>query len=74
MDDLFAPPGQDWQPVSPALARLRHMMLAVTAAVLVVALVVVGLLLGWPTSLWLVPVMLVLPASAWGWWPASSPR
>ena len=30
VNELFAPPGTDWQPVSPALARLRHAVLLVS--------------------------------------------
>ena len=29
VDDLFAPPDTAWQPVSPALARMRRTLLAV---------------------------------------------
>lgn len=40
MDDLFAPPGNPWQPVSPALRHLRRTVLLLwTAVALVVGLV-----------------------------------
>ena len=68
MDDLFAPPGHDWQPVSPALARLRRTLVVAVAALALVALVVLGLLLGWPVWVWLVPVEVVLGLAVWGWW------
>ena len=67
MDDLFAPPGNDWQAVSAALATMRR-SLVVGVAVLVVAVVVVlGVLLGVPA--WLVALLLVVAvaAAAVGW-------
>jgi membrane protein YdbS with pleckstrin-like domain len=60
VDDLFAPPVDRWQPVSPALARLRHLVLA-AAAVLVAVLLVVALLLV-RSPLWLLTAVLVLVA------------
>jgi len=67
VDDLFAPPGNDWQPVSPALARMRHTNLVVAAALLAVVLVVGLLLLGAPA--WLLALMLVvlLVLTGLGW-------
>ena len=67
MDDLFAPPGNDWQPVSPALARMRHTVLAVGTVVLVAALVVLLVLLGAPAWLPVLAVVVVLAAAVWGW-------
>ncbi|MEO5709944.1 MAG: PH domain-containing protein [Nocardioidaceae bacterium] len=61
MDDLFAPPGTAWQPVSPSLARMRRLVLALTVLVLLVGLVVVSLVLGLPAVVWL-PVLVVLLA------------
>ncbi len=67
MDDLFAPPGTDWRPVSPRLATLRRIVLA---AVVVPALALVAVLFslfGLPT-LWLVLALVALLAlGAWGW-------
>ena len=68
MDDLFAPPGHDWQPVSPALARLRRTLVVGLSAVALVALVVLGLLLDWPVWTWLVPAVAVVALAVWGWW------
>jgi membrane protein YdbS with pleckstrin-like domain len=67
VDDLFAPPGSDWRPVSPALARMRRTLLAVVSALLVlVALALTGLVgLPW----WVAGVLaaaVVVPAGA-GW-------
>lgn len=66
MDDLFAPPDQGWEPVSPALARLRRTLLVSVVVVLLLALVALGLL--WSPR-W-VPVVagaLVVAAGAAGW-------
>ena len=68
MDDLFAPPEHAWRPVSPALARLRRLVLVGAAVVLGAVLVVLGLVLSWPVWLWLVPLLLVAAVAAWGWW------
>jgi membrane protein YdbS with pleckstrin-like domain len=58
VDDLFAPPGTAWQPVSPALARLRHALLLVTGGVVLVVLVAATMLLSLPWVLWL-PVLVL---------------
>jgi len=68
VDDLFAPPEHAWRPVSPALARLRRLVLVGAAVVLGAVLVVLGLVLSWPVWLWLVPLLLVAAVAAWGWW------
>jgi uncharacterized protein len=68
VDELFAPPGNDWHPVSPALARLRRLLLLVVAAVLLAVLVVGGLVLSLPVPGWLVPAVVVAGLAVWGWW------
>ncbi len=67
MDDLFAPPGNDWRPVSPALRRLRRAVLSAAAALLLTVVLAGGLVLGVPG--WLVVGMaaVVLVAAAFGW-------
>lgn len=62
VDDLFAPPVEQWQRVSPTLARLRHLLLVVAAAVVAVVLAVVLVLLATPA--WLLVLVLVLVAAA----------
>ena len=63
MDDLFAPPGNDWQPVSPALATMRRTVLGVATVVLVAVVITLGLVFEVPTGLLVaVPVVLVLLA------------
>lgn len=67
MDQLFAPPGNDWRPVSPALARLRRTVLGGVAATIVVVLVVGGAILDLPTWSWLGGIVLAVAATAFGW-------
>lgn len=68
VDDLFAPPGNRWQPVSGQLRRLRRLVLTVLLAL---ALVVAGAV-GWFVGLagwWLVvAAAVVLALLVWGWW------
>ncbi len=68
MDDLFAPPGNAWRPVSPQLRRMRRTMLTVAAAVVLVGLAVLAtvfeLSVGWAVAL--AVVLLVL--AGFGWW------
>ena len=67
MDELFAPPGLAWQPVSPALARMRHTALGAAALLVLGAVLLVGLLA--PVPLWL-PVaaaLVVLAGTAVAW-------
>jgi uncharacterized protein len=58
VNQLFAPPGSDWRPVSPALARVRRLVLAGVTVGALVILVGLALLLGLPG--WVpVPVVVV---------------
>jgi uncharacterized protein len=67
VDGLFAPPGNDWQPVSPKLVTERRVVLAVVwFAVTTLVLVLVGLL-GAPTWVLLMLGALALAVLAWGW-------
>jgi len=67
VDDLFAPPGNAWQPVSPALARMRRVLVAVVAAPVLVALAVTAWLLSLPVALWLPLGVVVVALAAVGW-------
>ncbi|MFL6134012.1 MAG: PH domain-containing protein [Nocardioidaceae bacterium] len=60
MNELFAPPGTDWRAVSPALARLRRMVLLGAAAVALVVSVTLAVILG--AALWVVPVVVLILA------------
>jgi uncharacterized protein len=66
VNELFAPPGNDWQPVSAALARLRRTVLVVVVVLGVVAVVVAGLLWSVPW-LWLPAAVVVLALGGFGW-------
>ena len=76
MDDLFAPPGNEWQRVSPSLARLRRTVLLALAGLLTVVLVVAALLVDPPA--WLVApalaVVVALVLVCWRWIGLSSRR
>ena len=67
VDDLFAPPGNDWRPVSPALARLRRCVLGVSVAVALVLVVVATLVWSLPVLVWLPLGVVLLALLGWGW-------
>jgi membrane protein YdbS with pleckstrin-like domain len=67
VDDLFAPPGNVWQPVSPSLARMRRLMLAAVGLVVLVLIAVVSLLLSLPVALWVPVLVVVLALLGTGW-------
>lgn len=67
MNELFAPPGNDWQPVSPTLARMRHLELAVLAGVVAVVLLVGGLWLDFPAWLWVLAYVVLAALVGWAW-------
>ncbi|GAA1135173.1 PH domain-containing protein [Kribbella jejuensis] len=66
MDDLFAPSDVSWTPVSPKLATLRRLSAAIFAGLAaIVALVVLGLTLGWGYGV--LAVVLIALAFGWAW-------
>jgi membrane protein YdbS with pleckstrin-like domain len=67
VDDLFAPPGNDWRPVSPALARLRRWVLGVSGVLALVLVVVATLVWSLPVLVWLPLVVVLLAVLVWGW-------
>ena len=67
MNELFAPPGSDWQAVSPALARLRRTVLLACAAVALGAVGATSLLLSLPGWVWPSVLVLVVALVAVGW-------
>jgi membrane protein YdbS with pleckstrin-like domain len=67
VNDVFAPPGSDWQPVSAALATLRRTVLLVTGALVAGAVAALTLLLSLPTWFPVVVVVLVLALLGFGW-------
>jgi membrane protein YdbS with pleckstrin-like domain len=67
VDELFAPPGNAWRPVSPALARLRRVTLLAVAVVLLVAAVVVGALGLLPRGPVVLACVALVLATVLGW-------
>jgi len=67
VDDLFAPPGAAWTAVSPALARMRQVLLAASTAVALGVLVVAALVLELPAWVSLAVAVVVLCLAAAGW-------
>jgi membrane protein YdbS with pleckstrin-like domain len=67
VDDLFAPPGNAWQPVSAALARMRRVVVGIVSVAALVALAVLTWLLGLPVAVWLPLGVVVVALTAWGW-------
>ena len=66
MDEVFAPPGNAWRPVSPALARLRRVTLLAVAVVLLVAVVVAGMLAPLPRGLVALACVVLVLATIFG--------
>lgn len=66
MDTLFAPPGENWQRVSPRLRTLRRTLLTIWIGIgTVAAVVLLGIFLSW---LLVIPVLVVAAGVfAWGW-------
>ena len=67
MDDLFAPPGNDWRPVSPQLRRMRRTVLAVVLGLLGVAVVVLTLVLHVPLVWAALAAAVLLALGVFGW-------
>ncbi|HEU5044181.1 MAG TPA: PH domain-containing protein [Nocardioidaceae bacterium] len=67
MSELFAPPGNEWRPVSSALARMRRTLLAGAVLALAVAAVLVVLLLAVPLWVLVAALVVLLLAGGWGW-------
>ncbi len=67
MDDLFAPPGHDWRPVSPRLARLRRVLLLAWVVALAAVLTVLTVWLSLPAWAWVPLAVLLVAAPVPGW-------
>ena len=66
MNDLFAPPGNAWQPVSPQLGRMRRIVLAVLVGLALLAVAVVGGFI-WTSGWWLLPAVVLVCGLVFGW-------
>ncbi len=67
MDELFAPPGPAWQPVSPSLARLRRLFLGLTIGVLTLFVAALWGLLDPPAWLPVTGFVLLAATGAGAW-------
>ena len=67
VDELFAQPGTDWRPVSPALARVRRTVLVVTATLVTVGLAVLAVLFSAPAAAGVLVVVVLLGVVVVGW-------
>jgi uncharacterized protein len=67
VNDLFAPPGNAWQPVSPQLGRMRRIVLAAVVGPVVVAWAVVALLVDLPLWLTVTLPVVLLGLAGLGW-------
>jgi uncharacterized protein len=65
VNEPFAPPGERWHPVSPALARLRRTLVVAVAVALLVVVVVLTLVLDMPHLAWAVVLVLLVAGAAW---------
>jgi uncharacterized protein len=67
VDQVFAPPGETWQPVSRRLAVLRRRLLVGWAIVLTALAAVIG---SWLVGWWVAAIVIVVGAVtvAWGLW------
>jgi uncharacterized protein len=66
VDDLFAPSDVSWTPVSPKLATLRRLSAAILAGLTaIVALLVLGLTVGWGYGV--LAVVVIALVFGWAW-------
>jgi membrane protein YdbS with pleckstrin-like domain len=66
VDDLFAPSDVSWTPVSPKLAAVRRVNAAIIFGVLaIVALIALGMSLGWTYGV--LGLLVVAAGFAWAW-------
>jgi membrane protein YdbS with pleckstrin-like domain len=67
VNELFAPPGTHWRPVSPVLARLRRTVLVASAAVVLVVVGGLALVVAVPAWLPVVAVVAMALGVVGGW-------
>jgi len=67
VSELFAPPGNRWQPVSPALARMRRTLLVGAGVLLAIAGVALILAFGLPSWALAAFLVVLLAAAGAGW-------
>jgi membrane protein YdbS with pleckstrin-like domain len=67
VDELFAQPGTDWRPVSPALATVRRIVLVATATLVAGGLAVLAVLLSAPAVVGVPVVVGLVVVVVVGW-------
>ncbi|HLN76892.1 MAG TPA: PH domain-containing protein [Nocardioidaceae bacterium] len=68
MNDLFAPPGNTWRPVSPQLRRLRRVLLMAFTVVALAAVAVLARVFGWSVGWSVALAVVLLLLAVYGWW------
>lgn len=68
MDELFAPPGNAWRPVSPQLRRMRRTVLSGVVTAGLVGLAVAWQVFALPPLPVVAGAVLLLVALGYGWW------
>jgi uncharacterized protein len=68
VDDLFAPPGAEWQRVSPRLSVVRRSLLAVGGGVACVAVLVIALVIDVPAQVVAALIVALALVLGWCWW------
>jgi membrane protein YdbS with pleckstrin-like domain len=68
MDDLFAPPGNTWRPVSPQLRRMRRTVLTAAVVLVLAGLAVVAVVFELPLALTVAAAVVLLAGGGFGWW------
>lgn len=68
MDDLFAPPGTEWRPVSPQLRRMRRTLLLAFGGLVLVGAAVPLVALGLASPWLYLGLVVLLPLVVLGWW------
>jgi uncharacterized protein len=68
VDDLFAPPGNAWRPVSPQLRRLRRTVLLSSTLVVLLTFGVLAWTFALPPDLVLAVDVALVALAGFGWW------
>jgi membrane protein YdbS with pleckstrin-like domain len=67
VNELFAPPGNEWRPVSAQLGRMRRTVLLATVSVLLIAGAALVLVLSLPRWLLVLGGGILVPLTIFGW-------
>lgn len=68
VENAFAPPGEDWERVSPTLATAYRIDLAIVTVLLLLGIGLLGLIPGFPRTLQVIALAVVLVVTIWVWW------